>query len=318
MKEKEYNDFLGNISTRIGGLNQLIFEILILLVLYIFINRILSSSDDGYIFLSRNSKSVVILFCLFAVALDWFIWNNLLQTLLFAAILLIYIRYNINNFKLISTFINITSSELKTADTLPISSESVIKTGECYAPVIPEMDLVSLPYDLKVVKPFGIMAYDKTESNIHAINDVYKSDKPYVTITDSNYANIMLEELYKTPQYQNTHTYNEIDFSLANDIHYSKENSDGNQNLNNSDNESEKNDILLKSFRNPERRFLDDRWLSIKGIYNDNCKVSWCGKNKNKDAICNVVQFGKPLEQCTNQDYKVSVDQLDNISNNEI
>lgn len=319
MKEKEYNDLLANVSSRIGGINQIIFEVLILLVLYIFINRILSSKTDGYIFLSNNSKSVVILLCIFAVALDWFIWNNLLQTLLFASILLIYIRYNINNFKLISTFINMTGNELQTANALSISSEPVVDTKECSAPVIPELDLVSLPYDNKNVHPYGIMAFDKTESSIHAINDVYKSDKPYVTITDSAYAKIMLNELYQTPQYQNTHTYNEIDSSLANDIHYSANNSSQNQNMT----DNERDVALLNSFKNPEKRFLDDRWLSSNGTYNDNCKVSGCGKEtpivgKKKDAICNVVHFGKPLEQCTNQENTISIDQLENISNNEI
>jgi hypothetical protein len=52
------------------------------------------------------------------------------------------------------------------------------------------------------------------------------------------------------------------------------------------------------------------------GTYNDNnlCKSS----NSNSNGNGNVAQFGKKLEQCTNQEYSVSIEQLDTISNNEI
>ena len=82
---------------------------------------------------------------------------------------------------------------------------------------------------------------------------------------------------------------------------------------------------LLDSFRHPKRDFLDKQWLSKseKGTYNDNslCNTGYCKdikQNEKKDVICNVVQFGKKLEQCTNQEYSVSIDQLDKISNNSI
>jgi hypothetical protein len=126
----------------------------------------------------------------------------------------------------------------------------------------------------------------------------------------------MLNELYQTPQYRNNHPPNEIDSSLANNIHQTTANT--------LDTHIMSDEELLESFRHPKRQFIDSQWLStpIVGTYNDNnlCKTSSC-KNDNKsnrDAICNVAQFGKKLEQCTNQEYSVSVVQLDKISNNYI
>lgn len=310
MREKEYNDLLKNVSVGLGGLNQVIYELLVLLVLYIFINRIYSSISSNPGFLSRNSKSVIILFSIFAVVLDWFIWFNPIQTLLFTAVLVIYIRYNLTNLQIISTFIDLTGQTSRGVDAAPIlpSDESSRTSWEPAA--IASMDLVSLPYDTKNIRPFGILAYDKTDALRVPINDAYKPGKPYVTITDSAYAKVMLDELYQTPQYQNSHVPDEIDSSLANDIHYPDSA------------KQETNDAaLLNSFRNPTRQFLDSHWLTGDGTYNDICKLPNCrvkSNGANRDAICNVVPFGKPLEQCTNQENTVSINQLDKISNNEI
>jgi hypothetical protein len=191
----------------------------------------------------------------------------------------------------------------------------------CQTPNIPEM--VDLPYDTTNIKPFGIMAYDKKATSINEIQYAYKSNQPLATITDSKYATIMLNELYQTPQYRNNHPPNEIDSSLANDMHPSTINISNTHNM--SDEE------LLDSFRHPKRQFIDNQWLSTSNIrtYNDNnlCKNSNKTSNKtsnsntqniNKDAICNLVPFGKKLEQCTNQEYSISIDQLNKISNNEI
>jgi len=314
MKEQDYNQLVNTVSNHLAPVNQLLYEILIITALYIYLERIQNSS----IYLSQNSSSVIIIFTILALGIDWFIWNNSIQTVLFGAILLIYIRYNMNNAQIVSSFINMTREYVTDAELFQPPSESTTK--ECNTLKIPEM--LDLPYDTTDVKPFGIMAYDKTADGVNKIYDVYKTDQPPATITDSKYAEIMLNELYQTPQYRNNHPPNDIDSSLANDIHNNIQNMNENANdsiiANNITDED-----LLESFRHPTRQFLDNKWLSISGIgnYNDNnlCKMSNRKEGKNKDVICNtnIVAFGKKLEQCSN-DYVVSLGQLDEISNNEI
>jgi hypothetical protein len=305
MKEQDYNNLITSVSNRLVYVNQLLYEILVIITLYIFLDRIQTN-----LYLSHNATSVIIIFTILALGVDWFIWSNPIQTFLFGAILLIYIRYNMSNMQIISSFIDMTGEYANVALFQPPSESTTIK---CNTPRIPEM--VDLPYDTADVKPYGIMAYDRNDSSISSIQDSYKSDQPLATITDSNYARIMLNELYQTPQYRNNHPPNEIDSSLANDIYQTHLDLDTKIMI---------DEELLESFRHPKRQFIDSQWLStpIVGTYNDNnlCKNGIC-KNDNKssrDAICNVAQFGKKLEQCTNQEYSVSDVQLDKISNNYI
>jgi len=317
MKEQEYNQFVSRVSSFITPVNQLLFEIIVISAIYIYLERIQSIS----LYLSRNSISVITILTILAICVDLYIWRRPIQTLLFSAILVIYIRYRISNTQLISNFINITKDYADAAELARVNDASY---SECNIPRTTSIhEMIDLPYDTTDIKPFGIMAYDKTETSINSIHDAYQSDNnPPATITDSNYARIMLNELYQTPQYINSyvpnatqhatqHTIpNAINSSPANDIFPTKK--------------GMTDEELLDSFRNPKREFLDARWLSKPELktYNDNslCKVGTCKalQNTKKDAICNVVQFGKKLEQCTNQDNSVSIDQLEKISNNAI
>ena len=351
MKEQEYNHLIATLSSFLAPINQLLYEILVIAAIYIYLERI-QSSTRSLSYLSNNSSSVIIIFTILAIGVDWCIWCNSVQTILFGAILLIYIRYKMSNMQLISSFINMTG-EYADAAQFEQSDSNDLEVQKCQTPRIPEM--VDLPYDTTEVKPFGIMAYDKNESSINTIHDAYKSDQPPATITDSKYAQIMLNELYQTPQYRNNHPPNEIDSSLANDIPQLWQNTLGTlgntlRNLGSLKTSSLLNTPeldntllpktpelgntlsdkeLLDSFRHPKRNFIDNRWLSTPMIstYNDNnlCKSrnnigtsKHKGNTSSKDAICNVAQFGKKLEQCTNQEYTVSIDQLDKISNNDI
>jgi len=318
MKEQDYNNLITSVSNRLVHVNQLLYEILVIVTLYIFLDRIQTN-----LYLSHNASSVIIIFTILALGVDWIIWSNPIQTFLFGAILLIYIRYNMSNMQIISSFIDMTGEYANVALFQPHSESTTI---ECNTPRVPEM--VDLPYDTSDIKPYGIMAYDKNDASISSIHDSYKSDQPSATITDSSYARIMLNELYQTPQYRNNHPPNEIDSSLANNIHQTNLNTldtpDTPDTPDTLDTHIMSDEELLESFRHPKRQFIDSQWLStpIVGTYNDNnlCKTSSC-KNDNKsnrDAICNVAQFGKKLEQCTNQEYSVSVVQLDKISNNYI
>lgn len=332
MKEQEFNNLITQVSNSLAPINQLLFEILVIISIYIYLERI-QSNTSSLSFLSDNSNSfsVIIIFTILALGVDFYIWNNPVQTILFGAILFIYIRYKMSNMQLISSFVNMTGEHANAA-ALALSSADELMRIECQKPRIPEM--IDLPYNTTDIKPFGIMAYDKTEKSINSINDAYKSDsQPPATITDSNYARVMLNELYQTTQYQNNHPPNEIDSSLANDILPTiKTNSQNSYSQGQGQGQGQSapaisDEELLDSFRHPKRQFLDSQWLSNPGIgtYNDNtlCKVSSSrcrqqGNQQSQDAICNIVKFGKKLEQCTNQEYTVSINQLDKISNNAI
>jgi hypothetical protein len=321
MKEQEYNQFVSRVSSFITPLNQLLFEIIVIFAIYIYLERIQSIS----IYLSRNSISVITILTILAICVDLYIWHRPIQTLLFGAILVIYIRYRISNTQLISNFINITKDY---ADAAELSHANDASYSECNIPRTTAIhEMIDLPYDTTAIKPFGIMAYDKTETSINSIHDAYKSDNnPPATITDSNYARIMLNELYQTPQYINSHLPNDIPNDIPNATQHTIPNainsSPANDNFPTKKGMTDKE--LLDSFRNPKREFLDARWLSKPEVktYNDNslCKLGICKATRDtkKDAICNVVQFGKKLEQCTNQDNSVSIDQLEKISNNAI
>jgi hypothetical protein len=203
MKEQDYNHLITTFSGYLAPINQLLYEILVIITLYIFIRRIPTNGE----YMSRNSLSVIIIFAILAMGIDWLIWCNPTQTILFGAILMIYIRYNMNSLQLISGFINMTGEY---AEQYQLSRDTITK--ECDAPRIPEM--VDLPYDTMVIKPYGIMAYDKTTASTNEIHNAYQQGQPPATITDSNYARIMLNELYKTPQYRNNHPANQINSSL--------------------------------------------------------------------------------------------------------
>jgi hypothetical protein len=280
MKEREYNNLLNEISIKAFSVNQLLYQIIILISIYYYISNI----SNRYWYISKNNKSILFLYVIFAVGIDWLIWNNIIQTSLFIAILVVYINNNLNNLDVISTFINITN-QINESEQL-----SDILLNKCNQPgAIPE--LISLPYDTKISSEKLIHAYDNKDISTKAINEVYKPGTPYLSIVDSNYSKIMLNELYNTPQYKNI--------------------SDKNTSLNNDD------EKILNLLRNPKREFLDSSWLNMnmKPTYNNKITIP---TSNGKDAICNIVKFGKKLEQCTNQENSITKQQLDSISSNEI
>jgi hypothetical protein len=321
MKEKEYDTLLKDISIHAFGINQLLYEIVIIISIYLFTNQLSTSTNLvnlQFLSQSKNKRSILTLLGIFAVAIDWFIWSNIIQTSLFICILSIYINYSITNSEVISNFIDLTR-ELSESAPLP-STNSYIdnKNRQCNNPIINE--LVSLPYDTTQVKSNNIGAFDKRDTISKEINEVYRAGKPYLTLTDSNYAQIMLNELYNTPQYHNLEDI-EIGKYLKNDKYFLSEEYAA----------SNKDKDILESLRNPKKVFLDSRWLeNKKGIYNDNCIKPIIPKSNGKDAICTLptdpnlkqtssfIVFGKPLEQCTNQNYNITDKSLESISSNEI
>jgi hypothetical protein len=330
MNLKEYNNFLSELSDIVKPLNQILYQILILITLYFLFNNLKYSqtinTNNAKSNNNRNPlkqhKSFIILFIIMAVFIDWFIWNNLIQTTLFISILTIYAYYNFNNLNIISTFVNLTNK----LNAAPIITEPPHqeRDASCDIPLeIPEI----LINTNKAPSPFDINSIE-----IREINEVYKSNKPYVSITDTKYAEIMLNELYNTPQYKNIRK-DDIDTTLDNNIQF-KTQTNTFERPTHILSETE----LLNSFRNPKKEFLDTAWLS-KRTYNDNCVGCKSSSNKtqfgtnkginsslddsilqnrDKNAICTVIPYGKTLGECTNQDNTISVTQLDQISNNQV
>ena len=310
MTRKEYNIIIDKISNKLNPINQLLYQALILIVFYYIFDTFKNS---------KKHKSFILLCAVICILLDFCMWNNILQTLLFFAILIIYINYNFYRETSIDTFIT-TMNQLNN-----VTKDNIIlfwKQEEEEKKNKQEIDKITF-----VPKKFNSNSnstlqkkpkpepYDKSNSAINEINLAYQTDIPHLHITDTNYAHQMLYKLYDTPQYKNIKK-NQIDKLLDNDIIYYATNNETNNEINN-----EINNKINNLFKNPKKIFLDKTWLKNKeNTYNYSCVNNKCNKSQksNKNAICSVVQFGMELSECTNQDNSITSNQLSKISNNEI
>jgi len=311
MDKKEFNILINEISNKVNPLNQLLYQSLILIVFYYVFDTIKKIQLHKYF---------IVLCAVIFIILDLCIWHNTVQTMLFSAILVIYITFNINKEKSIDQFID-TMNTLKDENDKNI--KEIWEKEEIERKNKNEIDKITfIPKNYndnndKKQKLLDPEAYDKATSDINEIHMAYKSTLPNAYITDSQYAKIMLNELYDTSQYKNI-IKNDMDKALDSDIN----NMNTNVNANNNSN--------LELFRKPKKIFLDNEWLSNKdNTYNDNCKINNCidshkdnkdnkDTNKNKNAICSVANFGKILSECTNQSNTITNNQLTNISTNKI
>lgn len=321
MNKKEFNSFINHIAEQINPLNQLLYQAFILIVFYYIFDTIRHL---------QSHKSFIVLIAVICIILDLCIWNNMNQSILFIAILTIYITYNIHRDDTIDTFIN-TINNIK--NNYNDNIKELWKKEELERKNKNEIEKITfIPQKFNELKSNNKSnnnnnndteqsphPYDKSEININKINVAYKETTPTRRITDTQYAKIMLNELYDTPQYKNIKK-DSIDEALDDNIHYQK--------INSNNNNDEIHNIEL--FRKPKRQFLDDRWL------NDNCKSECIDKNstetntdtetdketkiknRNKNAICSLVKFGYKLSECTNQDNTITDKQLDKISNNNV
>ena len=330
MLQKDFTILLNNVNDIIKPLNQLLYESLILILIYYFFNSI--SNTNGTNGMNSNHKSFIILVALISIIINWFIWNNYLQTILFTAILIIYISYNFYLAKQISTFIDMVNDSKainKQNDTNITNYNNQLLEDQ------KQIDMITfVPKDIIMSngnpRPTNLEAYDKNLNNINSLKLAYQETIPKIHITDSKYAEIMLNDLYGTPQYKNINT-NCIDKSLDNDIH--NQGVQGVQGVH--DFPDTNRDVDVDLFRTPKKIFLDNEWLSKKeNTYNDNCGSKCKGGQegnsdensdenmdgngkRNKNAICYVAKFGRELNECTNS-YYVNEKQLTNISNNDV
>ena len=314
MNQKEYTILINDISNKLNPLNQLLYQAFILIVFYYVFDTFSNI---------KSHKSFILLIACICIILDFFIWHNLLQTSLFFSIVILYISYNFYRETINENFINninninnkVINNNNKTINKNSIDTKNKNEIDEIT--FIPQNFNISNTSNTKVSVP---EPYNKLISEIKDIKSAYKSNIPTIHITDSKYAEIMLNELYKTSHYKNIKK-SKIDESLDNDININ------NNQINNNDTNN-KNNINL--FKNPKKIFLDKEWLNKKSnTYNYSCLTNNCIKdtkddnynkdnNYNKNAICSVVQFGTELSECTNQENTITDTQLNKISNNKI
>jgi len=301
MNQKDFKLLIFNISNLLKPINQLLYQSIILIIFYYIFNSIsfieLTDKNNNN---QNNHKKFIYLIFIICIILDWFIWNNCIQTFLFTSILYLYILYNFNTNNKISTFINVINN-----------SRDINNNNTQY-----EIDLYNnkLDQDIKnkteqdklnmitfvpkdIIINYIPEPYQKNLEGNNEINSAFSSSIPSISITDSKFADAQLISLYDTPQYKS------LDTSFA-------------------DTSSD----TVNLFKNPKKEFLDNKWLYLKeNTYNDNCKsckqINTNTKNNtknNKNAICTVVKYGQELEECTNQSNKVNYMQLENISTNKV
>jgi hypothetical protein len=184
--------YITELSDYLKPINHIIYEIVILISLYTLLTQ-------NYIQQNKYTKSFVILVCFFAVLLDWFIWFDYTRTILFAAILCIYVYYNFMNMRNISNFMNILDDSASNYSNIILNPNDVtLKAKEDEE--IRKLTLIpsEIRNNISTPKPF-----DKKELSINDYNHAYNFDKQtYKTITDNEYAQSMLNKLHDSPYYK--------------------------------------------------------------------------------------------------------------------
>ena len=345
MNQKDFNLLLADVSNGIKPINQLLFECLVLIIFYYIFNSLSNNNTNTNNNNTKWSKKpeFIYLICLIFILLDWFIWNNYIQTSLFTAILIVYILYNINKSRTLSTFVNIINDS-RDINKINNKIETQIKNNDLEeeyekAKQQDQLNMITfIPKEIDFSNPknnpnYTPDPYEKKLDNINELNSAYSSGIPSIHITDSQFAELQLNNLYDTPQYKNIkaklsdkslYNYNEKsdkEPTLSSYFTIDK-NENKDQNIIFLDGVSQ--DTNLDLFKKPKRVFLDSKWLDLKeNTYNDNCK-NCKGANANankkytKNAICSVVKYGQELEECTNQSNSVNNDQLLKISTNKL
>ena len=201
MNNKEYNNFIYECSSILEPINQLLYHILILITLYFLFNKITNdniekNSNSNYM---QRTTRCIILFTIIVIFIDWFIWHNIINTSFFISILIIYIYYNLQNIKLIYIFIN-TTEHLNSINILDTNTSSISinkknnisNISKCDIPL--NLSKYTKQHTINMQKQKDPLPYNKENNN--TIIDVFKTDKPNTYITDKNYAEIILHNLY--------------------------------------------------------------------------------------------------------------------------
>ena len=229
MNQKEFNIVLKDASNEFNSFNQLLYQTLVLIIIYNLFNRIENI---------KKHKSFILLVLVITIILDLGMWNNYIQSSLFISILIIYSSYNFNKSRTVDLFINIISkNNLKYKQHNKYIRENY--KNELETKLKNENDIKEITFipknfiqnrnqneiinsnsnsnNININNNQSPEPYNKLEPTLNHIDVVYKASKPNTFITDSKYAEIMLNELYNTPQYNNI-TNTCLDKSLDNNI----------------------------------------------------------------------------------------------------
>jgi Ca2+/Na+ antiporter len=300
MNQHDFGVLVKDIGNVVNPFNHLIYQIVILIALYNLISRISFKN------ISRH-RSFIILFSVMVIAIDWFIWNDIMQTIIFAVVLYIYITYHYNNYQQLETFLDIIKNQKQNNKQITNDNKKKIKKQNELLEHMTNMEtkqkqeLEKMIYNPAPCMPQKEPAsYSKLGTN--DLRVAYKSDAIEQVITDSKFADTMLNALYGSSQYKNIKPQC-TDELLLNNIHMSPEEV-----------------VPIDVFRHTKKEFLDNKWLQSKDYkYNDNCPPQLRdGSTRRKNAICSLVGYGNELSECTNQEVTITKAQLDSISNNHL
>ena len=223
MKVSEYNNLVNEIADLLKPLNQLLYQILIIIAIYYFYNLNYGNNDLNDWNNKKTDKSFIILFAFIAVCLDWFIWNNYTQTILFISILTIYIYYNFKNLNIISTFIKLakdlneqinTQSNVQTDSQIDSQADSQA-IAQCDIPLISisndfiNKPKIPLPYDTNNIDTKNIDIQDGIQDGIQdihilGIQDTYENADFELINSFRNQKKNFLDK-----QWLNSRTYND-------------------------------------------------------------------------------------------------------------
>jgi hypothetical protein len=196
MKEYEFANMINTAGELLIPYTRLIYELIILVFQYYFFEQLLSHQNYS----TNTARIIIILFAMSAILIHWLIWRDTIRTVLFAAVLVILITYNLRRVYFIDEFLT------KAEEGLISSTQEHFKNGDGHAistTMISEFpSRLITPDDIKPIRQSDPIPFDTTEHSINSINEAYP-DGQYVSITDSAYAKMMIDSLFDTPQIKN-------------------------------------------------------------------------------------------------------------------
>ena len=199
MNQKNFNSILKDASKEFNSFNQLLYQILILIIIYNMFARIENI---------KIHKSFIYLVLVISIILDLGMWNNYIQSSLFIAIIIIYSSYNFNKSRTVDLFINtMNNTNLKYKQhkqTIKENYKNELETNLKNENDIKEITFIPKHFNNNNTNTNVFPEpYTKYDASNNQINIVYKGTQPNTFITDSHYAQIMLNELYNTYNYKN-------------------------------------------------------------------------------------------------------------------
>lgn len=265
----------------IQPINHILYEIIFLVILFIFIYK--------QVFLKKMEKEFIFFVSIIGIGIDWYTWHDYIQTLKFTIILLLYISYLFYTNNTLSRFVNILKKNTDDINKIENDTKYNIKLNEQNKKDIDNLTYTPIGLNLNYMD--SIEYVDPTKTTFNELDRVFQSKYPTKPL--DQYLNSSLQNLYESPQYKNI-LQTDLDQFLNNNIHNQTKNSDN-----------------IALFKNPKKQFFDSNWYYAKlPYYNDHCY-----DNTSRDDI---VKFGYKLEYCTNEQSKLLDQTLESINNNNV